>query len=77
MVQFNVSSDRVRQHGRKQLFTVYTPEHKLLVSYRTIVGKTVQTSDGIIWTITNESYSTTTTKQINWFIRHCSIPVVR
>jgi hypothetical protein len=59
----------IKQHGRKQLFTVLRPGllPSLLISYRTVVG--VLPNNAYCWFITEKKYSPTTSKQITWFMR--------
>lgn len=73
MYLFNVSRDKVHQQGSKQLFIVDTPNERVLVSYKTTVGKFI---DGQ-WYITTVKYSPTTSKQITQFIKQTMFPVVR
>jgi len=71
--QFNVSSDRVKQIGNKQLFIVDCPQQgRVLVSYRTIVGKFINDT----WHLTTQKYSVTTSKQLTMFARSTSFDVI-
>lgn len=65
MRQFAVESHNVIQIDSKQLFVVYLPTRKVLVSYRTIVGESI---DGV-WHLTQYKYSCTTSKQLSQFAR--------
>jgi len=55
----------IKQYGAKQLFRVMYPNYKLLLSYTTVIGVK---DNGELWRFTQEKFSTTTTRQMNYFI---------
>jgi len=55
----------IKQYGAKQLFKITYPNHKLLLSYKTVIGVK---ETGELWRFTNEKFSVTTTRQLNYFI---------
>ena len=70
---FGIQPHAVRQICSMQLFIIDIPAGRVLVSYKTIVGRFIDNA----WRITTQFYSITTSQQINRFISQTEFDVIR